>query len=181
MYYDNQREWKINNGFVSTEDAIQTPIYFYKTNYIDWSLGHNYDYWNTNFTGATNANNILTAKTVYDPSISGFTLPRTAAFTGFTKTGNNTTNSNDFNSSGDFDHGWYFMAGAQSVIIFFEALGYRNTSTGIINDVGREGHYWTSGASSASISRVFYFYSGGVYPFDEYARSSGFSVRPVLE
>ena len=58
----------------------------------DWSTSHSYQFWNKNFTSAVNANNTTTLKTIYD-SVSGFTLPQTAAFTNFTQNGDNTRSS----------------------------------------------------------------------------------------
>ena len=183
-FYDNSKDWERASGYVSTETAIQNPFTFYYKRNDDWSSSHNYDYWNISFTSSTDVNNIATEKTVYDPSPTGFTLPRTAAFTGFTTTGNNTSNSSQFNVSGSWNSGWNFFTGVNSGTIFFDGLGYRNTyngATGAVVYVGEEGSFWASGASSASDGRYLDFDSGFVYPQYAYNRSSGFSVRSVKE
>ena len=104
-FYDNQRDWKRINSFISTGGAIQAPFIFYYVENNDWSESHNYDFWNKNFTGAVGMNNDATLKTIYSPSPSGFVEPKTAAFTGFTSTGGNTTNRGQFNVSGSFNKG----------------------------------------------------------------------------
>ena len=182
--YDNSIDWESLPGYVNTEIAIQNPFTFYYKSMNDWSSSHNYDYWNINFTGAAGVNNTATEKTVYDPSVSGFTLPRTAAFTGFTTTGNNTSNSSEFNVSGSWDNGLIFFTGVGSNTISFEAFGYRETyngATGYVSGNGTEGIFWQSGASSVSFARNLDFVPDRVYPQHVYNRSYGFSVRPVSE
>ena len=187
MYYDNQREWKRTKSFVSTEGAIQAPFTFYYINEKDWSLSHNWDYWNINFTSAvTSVNNTATIKTIYDPAPLGFTLPKTAAFTAFTKTGEETTNSSYFNVSGTYDKGWNFYTNGwkNGNTIFFATLGYRNTysyGNGNISGVWREGYYWAVGASSTSYGRVMDLLSDIILPQRADYRSCGFSARAVIE
>ena len=178
--YDNSIDWERAGGYVSTATAIQNPFTFYYVNDNDWSQSHNWDYWNINFTGAAGVNNTATEKTVYDPSPTGFTLPRTAAFTGFTTTGNNTTTSSQFNVSGSWDSGWNFFTGVNSNTIFFDGLGFRDTYGAVVY-VGEAGLFWASGASSASFGRILFFRSGFVRPQGADGRSYGFSVRPVSE
>jgi len=174
------------NSYASTGQAILAPFTLYYVSNNDWSSTHNYDYWNKNFTTAVDANNYTTLKTIYSPSPSGYVEPKTAAFTGFTSTGGNTENSSQFNVSGSFNKGFYFYVNGWKIgsTIFFDCLGYRNTyngATGAVVYVGGEGHFWASGASSASYGRDLTFYSGTVLPQFTDGRSYGFSVRPVKE
>ena len=177
------------NSYASTGQAIQAPFTFYYVRDNDWSESHNWDYWNKNFTSAASVDNTVTTKTIYDPSVSGFTLPRTAAFTNFTSSGNNTSNGGEFNVSGSFNKGWNFYVNGWRTgsTVFFHALGFRDTysgrssGTGAVASVGEDGNFWASGASSASDGRELYFGSGRVYPQLTSYRSFGFSVRPVSE
>ena len=190
-FYDNQREWKRINSFISTGGAIQAPFTFYYIRSNDWSESHNYQFWNKNFSTDSDPgiNNVSTLKTIYDPSISGFVLPKTAAFTYLTSSGNNTTNSVQFNVSGSFNKGWNFYTNGWKTgsTIFFHTFGLRDTSnarstgTGALTYIFDDGDYWSSGAYSASGGRNFTFYTGGVFPQGWDNRSSGYAVRSVKE
>ena len=185
-YYDNQSQWLRINSYASTGQAIQAPFTFYYVRDNDWSESHNWDYWNKNFTSAVGVNNDATLKTIYSPSPSGFVEPKTAAFTGFTSTGAYANNSSQFNVSGIWNRGWNFYTNGWKTgsTIFFDGLGFRDTyggATGAVVQVGGAGHFWASGASSASIGRGFGIYSGYVNPQHAGVRSYGFSVRSVKE
>ena len=174
------------NSYASTGTAIQNPFTFYYVNNNDWSSSHSFQFWNKNFTSDSGITNAATAKTIYSPSPSGYVEPKTAAFTGFTSTGGNTTNSSQFNVSGIWNRGWNFYTNGWKTgnTIFFDALGYRDTyngATGAVVLVGGGGLFWASGASSASLGRFLDFYSGVVNPQGAGGRSYGFSVRPVKE
>lgn len=153
----------------------------------DWSSSHNWDYWNINFTNAASVDNTPTAKTVYDPSVSGFTLPRMAAFTGFTSTGNNTSNSGQFNVIGSFVNGWnYYTNGWKSGgSIFFAALGARDAWSGRIPGRVFNFNVALDIASSGAISNIntYILYCGqsSINPQYVISRSYGLNVRSVLE
>ena len=74
--------------------------------------------------------------------------PKTAAFTGFTSSGNNSSNASEFNIAGNFLEGWNFYTNGwkSGSTIFFNAFGFRDTyggrSTGIgvIASVGDNGY-----------------------------------------
>ncbi|MGP1392819.1 MAG: fimbrillin family protein, partial [Candidatus Cryptobacteroides sp.] len=124
-------------------------------------------------------------KSVYDPCPPGFCLPPNGAFTGFTRTGNNTGSSSEWNVSGSFDKGWHFRtvlkgeSGGET--IFFPASGYRLTNIGTLYIFGDVSYYWSSVPSDTSNYCSMYFYSGCINPLDSYGRSHGFAVRPVAE
>ena len=184
--YDNQSQWLRISGYQATATAIQNPFTFYYVSNNDWSSSHSYQFWNKNFTSDPGITNAETAKTIYSPSPSGYIEPKTAAFTGFTSTGANTNNSSQFNVSGSFNKGFYFYTNGWKTgsTIFFDGLGVRDTwggATGAVVNVGGEGYFWASGASSASDGRYLGFTSGVVYPQCAYDRSCGFSVRSVKE
>ena len=125
-------------------------------------------------------------KSVYDPCPPGFCLPPNGAFTGFTRTGNNTGSSSEWNVSGVFNKGWNFRtvlkdeSGGET--IFVPASGVRNTYDGVLNSVGNYGIYWSGVPYNSSFGCSLIFYSGGVNPLDYYNnRSNGFVLCPVLE
>ena len=186
-YYDNQSEWLRINSYASTGQAIKAPFTFYYVRDNDWSESHNWDYWNKNFTSAASIDNTITTKTIYDPSVSGFTLPRTSAFTGFTSTGENTNNTAQFNVSGSFIKGWNFYTHGWKTggTIFFASLGIRDTFTGRSGNGAvafSEDSYWTSGAYSTSFGRTLTFYSGFVWPqYNSCFLSFGLPIRPTIE
>ena len=153
----------------------------------DWSSTHNWDYWNINFTSAASVNNNGIIKTIYDPSPTDFALPKTAAFTGFTTTGDNTTNPAQYNVSNSFNKGWNIYTDEnKNNTISFISFGIRDVFSGRIGNgdvvlVGEEGDYWTAGASSTLEGRRLYFYSGCMQPQQTGGRSFGFSIRSVTE
>ena len=177
------------NSYASTAQAIKAPFTFYYVQDNDWSESHNWDYWNKNFTSAASVDNTITTKTIYDPSVSGFALPRTAAFTNFTSSGDNTSNSGQFNVSGSSNKGWNFYTNGWRTgsTVFFHALGFRDTysgrssGTGDVAYVGESGFFWSAGAYSASSGRSLGFGSGGVGPQSREDRSYGFTVRSASE
>ena len=61
--------------------------------------------------------------------------------------------------------------------IFMPFAGYIS-GTGLLNH-GSNGNYWSSSLDSSAYGYGLYFYSGGVYPADNYDRFYGFSVRAV--
>ena len=134
-------------------------------------------------------NNTATKKTVYDPSMTGFVLPKTAAFTGFTYTGGNTSNSNELNVSGSFNKGWnYYTNGWKSGGLFFMiAPGYRDTASsrttglGLILDVGNVADFWNVGASSYIKARGLGFIKTVTNPQGEYFRSYGYCIYVILD
>ena len=178
----------IINSYSSTGQAIKAPFTFYYVQDNDWNDSHNFQFWNKNFStdSAPGITNTVTAKTIYDPSVSGFTLPKTAAFTNFTSSSDNTSNGGEFNVSGSFTKGWNFYVNGWRTgsTVFFHALGYRdiyNGATGAVVNVGENGYYWSAGAYSASHGRSLVFYPGRVVPQGWDGRSYGFSVRSVKE
>ena len=179
------------NSYASTGQAIKAPFTFYYVRDNDWSDSHNFQFWNKNFSTGSDPGitNTATVKTIYDPSVSGFTLPKTAAFTNFTSSGNNTGNGGEFNVSGSFTKGWNFYVNGWRTgsTVFFHALGFRDTNsdrssgTGAVAYVGENGNCWSAGACSASYGRYLYFASGYVNPQNWNYRSRGLTVRSVSE
>jgi len=168
-------------------EAIKRPYNFFKqydTTYCNWNpLTYFYNFWDAslNITGASD--NLATAvKTIYDPCPAGFTVPVGRAFTGFTASGGNTSESADFEVVGSFANGWYFKANEDDLVgQFFPASGHRNRGSGGLSNVGSNGYYWSSAAYSQTYAYGLDFGSGNVYAQDFHCRAGGFSVRPIRE
>ena len=166
--------------------AIKNPHKFIygdaEVGYIWNNAGAAYNLWNAsqNDTGVSSAR--VVTKTVYDPSPVGFHVPDESAFTGFTTTGGNTSDSAQFNVVGSWANGWKFKRSSTDAAgHFFAAGGYRNGGSGAFDTVGSFGLFWVAGPSSATVGRLLYFSSGSVYPLYSNYRAVGFSVRPVQE
>ena len=61
------------------------------------------------------------------------------------------------------------------------ASGYRNRTSGGLNNVGGNGNYWSAAANSRANAYNLNFNSGNVNPLNNNNRASGFSVRPSLK
>ncbi len=189
-YYDNQYPvFSRQSGAVATNVAILHPNIFYFVLDASWSSYNSPEFWNKGNTLGTTNNNPVN-KTVYSPSPTNFSEPKTAAFTGFTSNGVNTSNSSEYNVSGGFSKGWNFFCQPKATggTAFFSALGMRdvysgdvNTSTGgAIVGVSGGGLYWFAGPSgSSNYARYLSFNPNLIYPQVEYYRACGFTVRPV--
>ena len=59
------------------------------------------------------------------------------------------------------------------------ASGYRNRTSGGLNNVGSNGNYWSSAVNSAANAYNLNFNSGNVNPLNNNNRANGFAVRPV--
>jgi len=141
-----------------------------------------YNLW-SNDNDKTTPNDDTVIKTVYDPSPVGYTVPAPNAFTGFTSTGQDTNTSSEFNVKGNFDKGWHFYSrpGKQGPTLFFPVCGWRNDSSGTLEDVSIFGNYWTAGPYDTLSGRRLGFYSDGVYTLNYYYRSYGYAVRCAEE
>jgi len=91
------------------------------------------------------------------------------------------------NSANDSANEWYVetqtwgtqnSTGAISSVLKLPMPGYRYSSDGTVYDEGIYGHYW-SGSAYGTSARYLNFYSGGVYPNNNYSRANGFSVRCI--
>ena len=61
------------------------------------------------------------------------------------------------------------------------ASGYRNYTSGGVNNVGSNGNYWSSSPNSSDNSRNLNLNSSNLYPLNTNNRSNGFSARPVRQ
>lgn len=130
---------------------------------------------------ASNANVI---KTIYDPSPVGFKLPFSAAFTGFTTTGDYVSELSQINGEWDSSlRGWNFYTdSSKNKTIFFPASGIRDIyDDGTIVDVGSYGYCWSAGPHSQLSSYQLFFDSSTVFPLGDYDRGCLFGVRSSQE
>ena len=67
------------------------------------------------------------------------------------------------------------------MVTFYPASGYRNNSSGALNNVGSNGCYWSAVPNSTNNGRNLNFNSTNVNPLNNNNRSNGFAVRPVQE
>lgn len=174
------------NGTVATNITIQHPNIFYFIINGSWSSSNSLEFWNFGNT-ATNNNNNYVYKTIYSPSPSGYVEPRTAAFTGFTLSG---TNSSTGNVNSAFNKGWkfYCQPNYQGATIFLQALGFRDiyngrvntTNAGSIMEANTSGIYWSAGVSGIDTIDL-YFTPSLVWPQHDGWRGFGCTLLPVLE
>ena len=184
-YYDKQNSWIITNLQVSTATAIQNPFTFYYKQNDDWSSSHNYNYWNKNVTTSVTPNNNVTIKTIYDPSVVGFCLPKTAAYTGTALNGIYENNPDNYNVSGSFNYGYKFYTNGwkSGGTIFLSALGTRDTYTtlGLLYRVLIDGYYYTDGVGTSGGGLYLAFGSGRINCQASQCRSMGNIIWPAKE
>ncbi|EGQ16293.1 hypothetical protein HMPREF9136_0659, partial [Prevotella dentalis DSM 3688] len=167
---------------MSIQNGIQHPETFY-TQGSSWYNGYNqYNLWSMDNT-TTGFNDNAVIKTIYDPCPAGFKMPASNAFTGFTKTGNNTTTQSNLNISGAWDYGYNFnnKISSPNATVYFPASGRRDNIDGSLYSVGNFGYYWAGVPYYASLGCNLNFGSGRVSPQYGGTRSYGGGVRPVSE
>ena len=173
------------SGRISTGTTIKSPnIFYYTQNGYDWNSMTYNDYWNATNGNITGMNDNAVYKTVYDPNPIGFKMPSPDAFTGFTKTGSKTENSDDFNvKNTTFNDGYYFYTQGfkQGQADFWSADGYRSYQTGILNKVRNQGYCWSAGPCEKERSYGSNYEAVRIDPSYDFGRAQGFSVRPVSE
>ena len=144
--------------------------------------GQYYNLWSTD-NERTDNNDGVVIKSVYDPSPVGYSLPASNAFTGFTKTGQNTWNSAEWNVKGNFDNGWYFYTkpNKQGDTLFFRISGVRNPDSGIVDRFLEGGYFWTIGITDQHIGRSTAFENFSVRTVGFSFPSWAFAVRSAEE
>ena len=146
--------------------------------------GKYYNLWSADNT-KREPNDDVVIKSVYDPSPVGYSLPASNAFTGFTITGQNTSNPTEFNVKGNFNKGWdfYCKPNKQGDTVFFQTFGWRLHNPGKQERFNIGGWLWTSGTNIKTEGRGFGFrLSAAVFPLDyDLYRSYGFAVRSAEE
>ena len=167
--------------------AIQHPDNMFAT---VGTATYQHDWCNVTYNNLWSANNSTTGfndntviKTVYDPCPAGFKMPASNAFTGFSKTGEQTINETDYNVSGAWSNGWYFnnKITAPDASIYFPASGDRHYEGGSLNSINWCGYYWSAIPYQAGNACLLTFIEYGTAPKSSGAIASGLSVRPVAD
>ena len=171
---------------MSISNGIQHPGNLY-TDGLSWTsnppAGYTYyNLWSANNT-TTGFNDNAVVKTVYDPCPVGFKMPASNAFTGFSKTGNNTATQADFNIFDTWNYGYNFNNKITNpdASVYFPASGARYSSTGSVDYAGSFGYYWSAVPYNTNYGCYLLFNQLGMYPLNNYNRSHAFSVRPVAD
>ena len=164
--------------------AIGSPRYFinhFKYTYY-YNLWDSFNTYNDNFGTVNSAKYEAVAKSVYDPCPPGFCIPPNGAFTGFTKTGNNSNTTTEFNVEGGFNKGrkFYTVPYGQpgDNTILFHASGY---STYSLYQVFMHGCYWSSVPKDPKFARHLDLCLDWVHPIEKSERYLGLNVRAVQE
>ena len=178
-------------------DGILNPEVFCINGTMD---NYYYNLWSIDNTRDITKYDNPVLKTIYDPSPVGYYTPPLNIFTGFTYDGDDVsgnknlgyqfnspyTSSNDFSDNG----GWIFYCNKMKGIgqfddvggiIFFPALGYRNTNTGNVEYVGSGVYYWIAIPATAGSGYYLSSLNSTVRPKYTNNRSIGFPIRPVRE
>ena len=162
-------------NYILKPDVMQKPSYGDNTYYNLWSANNNTTY----------PKDDPVVKTIYDPCPVGFKLPARYAFTGFTTTGYNVRDDvSQVNGTWDSTRkGWnfYTQANKSGQQIFFPASGWRYLLDTSYHNVGIAGFYWSAGPTNRDSASTLLFKSSYVYPLNDYTRSHGRSLRPVLD
>ena len=168
-----------NNACITS--GITLPNTFCTNNYMDYKYANLWSADNTVYTGNDNP----VVKTIYDPCPAGYKMPPNNVFTGFTTTGQSTTNSSQFNVSGAWNNGWNFHCGLNHTgdTVFFPASGYRIHYSAVLNYVGSLAYYWTAGPFNTNNGFSMNFSPSHVSLTDGFftSRSFGCGVRPFQE
>ena len=147
--------------------------------------GKYYNLWSTDNDKIV-PNDEVVIKSVYDPSPVGYSLPASNAFTGFTTTGNNSSNPTEFNVKSNYDKGWYFYTkpNKKGTTTFFPASAYRDYNSNSLRSTYKEGGYWVASTNTKYFGYYSCFSSKFIYTLynlnDNY-RSCGLPVRSAEE
>ena len=180
--FTTDAQYKFVPKGLNTADIKEYIKYPYKFNVNSDMDGKYYNLWNVD-NERVNVNDDDVVKTVYDPSPVGYTVTAPNTFTGFTRSGQNSGNSSEWNVQGSFDKGWHFYCkpNKQGHTLFFPACGCRNNRSGALTNVSTYGCYWAAGPNYTYYGRRLGFYSGYISTLDDTHRSYGHSVRPAQE
>lgn len=137
--------WQTTKPVYDGEITIKSgcTIWYYKLMYpcdyfSTWSCETAYNLWSATPAGSGTDSS---TKSIYDPSPIGFVVPPMGAFTGFTKTGANSSDVSDFNVAGDWDNGWHVYCDLDGT---GETLWFPNVACFNTTFLFYTGIYWTN-------------------------------------
>ena len=154
--------WDTKSDATSADSATQNPMIFY-TNY------ESYGSW-------------ASTKTEYDPCPAGWRVPDGGTSGIWAKASGKTE---DFSiTAGTYGLNFGNTFGSYETI-WYPASGCLSNDSGVLNDVGSYGYYWSVTPDSSSDGSRAYFLTfdsnGGVYPSYSFTRSFGSAVRCLQE
>lgn len=170
-------------GPVSIGQAIQNPYVRYRGSVdgsidIDsWCANSYRNLWNSN-SSSTSVNDDEVIKTVYDPSPVGFKMPSSGAFTGFTTTGESTSDVSEFNTVGAWNSGWNFKANGNATIYF--PITYLRPEISASLRWNNDGHYYSAGVSNYT-GRGLHLTESRIDNTTSYRKANTLAVRSVKE
>jgi uncharacterized protein (TIGR02145 family) len=141
------------------------------------------DTWPTNVTGS--ATDVWSA--AQDPSPAGWRIPTPAEFDVLNDPAKVTATWLAAGTPGSTGitytvNGYEFADVATPAnVVFFPAAGYRLDSSGVLENVGSGGGYWSGTPQSTVLGYGMGFNSGSVTPSGSYDRTYGFSLRLVAK
>lgn len=173
-------------AFIAPDEETGTLDYITSrpTTFIAGAEDNDYNWlWETPSTVLWSA----TEKTVYDPCPAGWRVAPSSIWEGFTTTGAASENPAEFNVDGEYNYGWTFNSGAET--IFYPAAGRRSFSpsladyarnyTNIVNDENGIGYpvgfYWASDGVALEFRHDY------IDPVADLPRAGGFPLRCVEE
>lgn len=178
VFYADNYAPEIAAGKVSLGTAIQNPYKFYTnggSGYYDWCSTPYYNNWNAALNACnSDTKSVPVTKTIYDPTPVGFKMPPQAAFDGFS-TDNFTTVTKDGNNGRIYNG-----------TLFFPAAGQRDYLSGTLQNVGKNGYYWTASSlyQNYAYSLLYKLVDGvenDVSPAYTALRGRARSIRPAVE
>lgn len=181
--FTNEDKYKFaigDKGLNSSEikEYIKNPHKFNTSQDMDRKY---YNLWSAD-NEKTDGNDNIVVKTVYDPSPVGYTIPASNAYTGFTTTGKEANNPNEFNIEGNYDNGYYFYtkSGKTGDKLFFYSSGYRSNHGYCVNS-SNNGFIFTAGPKTIFSAYMFSFNEHTIDPTRTNSKNLGCSVRCVTE
>lgn len=170
---------------VDLKTSILTPGIFYKGS-GDWCSTLFNNLWTGKLSVSSRYQEVEAniTKTVYDPSPTGYKMPASRVFTGFTTTGEESHNKSEFNvpDPDNFSQGWdFYTSSTKTDTIFFAAAGNRLGFSGSIMSIGSYAYYYTALSGTTTAAFRMHFDSSHLDLLAGVNKGSGGSVRPVLE
>ena len=154
----------IQNQFVSHQNP---KAFYYCENSWSWTSDEHPYFWDSKMNSYSIDQKVT--KTIYDPCPIGWCVPQFNTFTGLSK--DNTTVT---------DKGIYCTTKDGTQDLFIPFAGYRDYSSGSVNNVGDNGICWLSAPYSENSGQQLDLDMDGLDPQYDNNRCFGFPVRPVL-
>ena len=148
--------YTVGSNPITIQESIKTPnVFAYGSNNV-WSTESNNNMWTR------------VQKTIYDPCPVGYKVASKDIWRSFTMNGVNTSNKEEFNVSGEFDQGWYFLYDGQNCAWYPQA-GY----------IQYYGSYSSSNAYawSSDAGYAFYYRDSRIEYLSSRDLSVGYNVR----